>query len=55
VETLDGLWDKTDPRYSDAVYGGVRLKSQYPNMKHLAPVFARVQVLPIPLTFINIG
>ena len=44
VETLEGLWDKSDPRYKDGVYAGVRLKTPHQDMKLLAPVYTRVQV-----------
>ncbi|KAB7507730.1 Death-associated protein kinase dapk-1, partial [Armadillidium nasatum] len=44
VETLDGLWDPTDPRYEDGVYAGVRLKSPAPTQHLLPPIYTRIQV-----------
>ncbi|XP_069694753.1 death-associated protein kinase 1-like isoform X2 [Periplaneta americana] len=46
VETLDGLWDASDPRYHDpdSCYGGVKLRSP-PNTFHLIhSIFPRIQV-----------
>ncbi|XP_071450473.1 death-associated protein kinase 1-like isoform X2 [Hetaerina americana] len=44
VETLDGLWDETDPRYINSAYGGVRLRPP-PNTSHLLNyIFPRIQV-----------
>ncbi|XP_067131292.1 death-associated protein kinase 1-like isoform X1 [Centruroides vittatus] len=44
VETLEGLWDKNDARYTNGVYGGVHICCQ-PNVKHMLPcVFQRLQV-----------
>ncbi|XP_064461428.1 death-associated protein kinase 1-like isoform X2 [Ornithodoros turicata] len=44
VETLDGLWDKTDPRYINGVYCGVHVLpfDDFPHM--LASIFPRIQV-----------
>lgn len=47
VETLEGLWDGTDPRYVRGVYGGVRLRSPAPTQHILPPVYVRLQVKPI--------
>lgn len=44
VETLDGLWEKVDPRYTDGVYGGVRLRSPAPTQYILPPIYIRLQV-----------
>lgn len=44
VETLDGLWEKVDPRYTDGVYGGVRLQSPAPTQYILPPIYIRLQV-----------
>lgn len=44
VETLDGLWEKADPRYTDGVYGGVRLRSPAPTQYILPPIYIRLQV-----------
>ncbi|XP_042240945.1 death-associated protein kinase 1-like isoform X3 [Homarus americanus] len=44
VETLDGLWEKVDPRYTDGVYGGVRLRSPAPTQYILPPIYVRLQV-----------
>lgn len=44
VETLDGLWDKSDPRYTNGVYCGVHVLpfDDFPHI--LAAIFARIQV-----------
>lgn len=44
VETLDGLWEKGDPRYTNGVYGGVRLRSPAPTQYILPPIYIRMQV-----------
>ncbi|XP_054286268.1 death-associated protein kinase 1-like [Macrosteles quadrilineatus] len=44
VETLEGLWEEHDPRYKQAVYGGVRLHTPEGTMHLLHSVFPRIQV-----------
>jgi hypothetical protein len=46
VETLDGLWDASDPRYHDpaSCYGGVKLKTPPDTFHLLHSIFPRVQV-----------
>ncbi|XP_033608089.1 death-associated protein kinase dapk-1 isoform X3 [Cryptotermes secundus] len=47
VETLDGLWDASDPRYHDpdSCYGGVKLKSPRDTFHLIHSIFPRIQVL----------
>ena len=44
IETLSGLWQKDDERYSDAVYGGVRLHTSFQSGAQLKYLFPRIQV-----------
>ena len=44
VETLDGLWDRSDERYDEGIYGGIRLKSPAPTPHLLPPIYTRIQV-----------
>lgn len=46
VETLDGLWDASDPRYHDpdSCYGGVKLKSPPDTFHLIHSIFPRIQV-----------
>ncbi|XP_068081595.1 death-associated protein kinase 1 [Anabrus simplex] len=46
VETLDGLWDGSDPRYADpdSCYGGVKLKSPPDTFHLIHSIFPRIQV-----------
>lgn len=44
IETLLGLWQKDDERYSDAVYGGVRLHTSFQSGSQLKYLFPRIQV-----------
>lgn len=45
VETLSGLWDRSDKRLSDGcIYGGVRLVAQRGMTNQLMHVFPRIQV-----------
>ncbi|BES87718.1 Death-associated protein kinase [Nesidiocoris tenuis] len=44
VERVEGLWESTDKRYSDGVYGGVRLKSPPGTTHMLHCIFPRLQV-----------
>lgn len=46
VETLDGLWDASDPRYHDpdSCYGGVKLKTPPDTFHLIHSIFPRIQV-----------
>ncbi|GLH12279.1 Calcium/calmodulin-dependent protein kinase type II alpha chain [Gryllus bimaculatus] len=46
VETLDGLWDESDPRYCgpDSCYGGVKLRSPPETFHLIHSIFPRIQV-----------
>ncbi|KAJ9574049.1 hypothetical protein L9F63_008575, partial [Diploptera punctata] len=46
VETLDGLWDASDPRYHDpdSCYGGVKLRTPPDTFHLIHSIFPRIQV-----------
>ena len=44
VETLNGLWQRDTKRYSDGVYGGVRLHTSFQTGAQLKYLFPRIQV-----------
>uniref|UniRef100_A0A0A9YKM0 Death-associated protein kinase 1 n=1 Tax=Lygus hesperus TaxID=30085 RepID=A0A0A9YKM0_LYGHE len=44
VERIEGLWESTDKRYSEGVYGGVRLKSPPGTTHMLHCIFPRLQI-----------
>jgi len=46
VETLDGLWDASDPHYRDpdSCYGGVKLKTPPDTFHLIHSIFPRIQV-----------
>ncbi|XP_076061664.1 death-associated protein kinase 1-like isoform X2 [Oratosquilla oratoria] len=44
IETLEGLWEQSDTRYTSGAYGGVRLRSPAPTQHLLPPLYTRIQV-----------